>query len=118
MATIVPDVGLNRAAAVIGADVTHIAVGTSTTAPTSVSTTLVAESDRLAPSNRIYTANETQIRSFFPNANLPTTVEEVGAFMNGTGTPDSGEPVLLHNLTFTKGTQDLYLVIKLTVVRP
>jgi hypothetical protein len=118
VSTVVPNIGLQRAAKVIADDITHIAVGSNATAHIVGNTTLGTETNRLAPTNRLYNNNESQIRSFFPNDNLPTTVEEIGAFMNGTGSADSGSALVLHNLTFSKGTQDLYLVAKLQVNRP
>jgi len=117
MANIVPNVGLNRAAQVILDNVSHTAVGSGTTAPAVGDTTLVTETDRLAPSNSLRSSNELQLRTFFPNANLPTTVEEAGWFMNGSGTVDSGELLVRSTLTFAKGSNDMYLVMKMDVNR-
>ncbi len=116
MATI-PDVGLNRAAQVILDDISHTAVGTGTTAEATNDTTLDTETDRLAPTSQRRQANQIIVRTFFSNANLPATTEEVGWFMNGSGAADSGELLVRALTTFVKGSQDLNVVLQLTVNR-
>ena len=116
MAT-VPNAGLNRAAQVILDDISHTAVGTGTTAEIVSDTKLDTESDRLAPTSQRRQGNQIIIRTFFSNANLPATVEEVGWFMNGSGSADSGELLVRALTTFVKGSQDLNVVLQLTVKR-
>ena len=116
MAT-VPDVGLNRSAQVILDDISHTAVGTGTTAEMTNDTTLDTETDRLAPTSQRRQGNQLIVRTFFSNANLPTTVEEVGWFMNGSGSVDSGELITRALTTFVKGSQDLNVVLQMKVNR-
>lgn len=117
MANVLTDSGLQRALVAVGNDITHVAVGDDNTVHVITNTTLGNETNRLAPTNRLYAGFEGQIRTFFPIASLPTTVEEIGAFLNGTGAADSGSPLVLANLTFTKGTQDLFLIVKVNIQR-
>ena len=112
------DTGLNRVAQVIMDDISHTAVGTDTTSEATNDSQLGAETNRLAPTSSRRQGNQLIVRTFFSNSNLPTTVEEVGWFMNGSGTPDSGELLVRALSSFTKGSQDLNLVLQLTVVRP
>jgi len=118
MAALIPNVGLNRAAQVILDDISHTAVGTGTTAESISDTKLVTETDRLAPTSTKRQSNQIIMRTFFSNANLPATVEEVGWFMNGSGAADSGELLVRSLLNFVKGSQDLNLVLQLTINRP
>ena len=115
--SIMPDVGLNRAAQVILDDISHAAVGSGTTAEATSDTTLATETDRLAPTSTHRQANQIVVRTFFSNANLPTTVEELGWFMNGSGSANSGEMLTRALNSFTKGSQDLNIVLQLTVDR-
>jgi|TARA_Y100000310_G_scaffold318377_1_gene372341 hypothetical protein len=116
MATIL-NVGLNRAGQVIMDDVSHTAVGSGTTAEAVTDTTLATETDRLAPTSSKRQSNLVIIRTFFANANLPSTTEEIGWFMNGSGAADSGELLVRALSTFVKGSQDLNVVLQLTIDR-
>jgi len=117
MATLL-DEGLARIAQVILNDISHCAVGTSNTAEATNDAKLGTETDRLAPTSTSRTENQIIVRTFFSNANLPTTVEELGWFMNGSGSVDSGEILIRALSSFTKGSQDLNVVLQLTVNRP
>ena len=98
-------------------DISHIAVGSSDVAEEVSDTALGAETNRLAPAATKQISNQIVIRAFFANANLPPTVEELGLFMNGSGRADSGELLMRALSSFTKGRQDLNVVIQLTVKR-
>ncbi len=117
MATI-PDVGLNRTAQLILDDISHAAVGSGTTVDATNDIKLATETNRLAPTSSKRTANQLISRTFFSNANLPATTEELGWFMNGSGSADSGELLTRALSTFVKGSQDLNIVLQLTVNRP
>ncbi len=117
MADIIPNVGLARAVQLILDDISHAAVGSGTTTPATTDIKLVTETDRLAPTKTLRQNNEIQARTFFANADLPTTVEEAGWFMNGSATPDSGSLLTRATFTFTKGSQDLYLILKAVLTR-
>lgn len=117
MAQALPNTGLARIAQTVLNDITHTAVGTGTTAPANTDTQLVTETKRLAPTTTLRQNNEIQVRTFFGNSDLPVTVQETGWFMNGTGTPDSGQLLVRATFTFTKGTQDLYLILKMKAER-
>jgi hypothetical protein len=116
MATIV-DEGLARVAQVILADISHNAVGTNNTGESTTDSQLGVETNRLAPTSTSRQQNQIIMRTFFANANLPSTVEETGWFMNGSGTANSGEMLIRSLLNFTKGSQDLNIVLQFTVDR-
>ena len=116
--SIIPNRGLARAAQVILSDISHSAVGTGTTAESRTDTKLATETNRLAPTSTKRVENRITIRTFFANANLPGTTEELGWFLNGTGSTDSGELLTRALSTFVKGSQDLNIVLQLTVKRP
>ncbi len=118
MAALVPDSGLARAAQVILDDISHFAVGTGTTAEATTDTTLDTETNRLAPTSSKRQENQLIVRTLFSNANLPATTEEMGVFMNGSGSVDTGELLVRSLLNFVKGSQDLNLVLQFTVNRP
>jgi len=114
---VLPDVGLSRAAQVILDDISHVAVGTSTAVESTSDTKLTAETNRLAPTSTLRQANQLVVRTFFPNADLPATTEEMGWFMNGSGSADSGELLVRALNNFVKGSQDLNITLKFTVER-
>lgn len=116
--SVLPDVGLNRVAQAILNDVSHVAVGTGTAAESTSDTTLATETNRVAPTSSKRTENELIIRTFFSNSNLPATTEELGWFMNGSGAADSGELLVRALSTFVKGSQDLNIILRMTVDRP
>ncbi len=117
MATVLADVGENQIAQVVMDDVSHVGVGTGTNAAVTTDTQLQTETARIAPSNRIRTANQLLVRTFLLNSDLPTTAEEFGWFMNGSGTPDSGELLVRTNLQFVKGSQDLFITLQMDADR-
>ena len=114
---IIPNIGLNSVAESILSNVSHVAVGSNTVAETVNDVALGTETNRLAPTATKQVSNQIIVRAFFANANLPTTVEELGLFMNGSGRADSGELLMRALSSFTKGRQDLNVVIQLTVKR-
>ena len=116
MASIVPTAGLNRIAALMGADTVHLSVGSGTAVPAAGNTQLATETNREAVDTIIQTGNQIEFRAFFPNSNLPTTVNEVGLHFNGSASANSGQLMIRANaIAFTKGTQDLYLTFKVTI---
>ena len=114
---IIADVGINRSAQVVMDDVSHAAIGTGTGAESTADIKLTTESFRQAPTSQKRQANQMIIRTFIANADLPATTEEIGWFMNGTGTTDSGELLVRHLLTFVKGTSDLNITLQMTLNR-
>jgi len=114
MATVVVIIeGLGRAAQVVLDDATHVGVGTSTTAPTSSDTQLGTETNRKAVTKTFRQGKSIQIRAFFPNADLPATMDEAGLFLNGTGAADSGSMLVRGLSNFVKGTNDLTVIFQL-----
>lgn len=108
---VVATVGLGRVAQRIIDDTPWVAVGTSTTAESIAQTQLVAETARKAATKVIRDGALFQIRAFFPNADLPATMEEAGWFLNGTATANSGSLLVRSLVHFVKGTQDLLLIL-------
>ena len=99
--------GLNAIAAAILADLSHVAIGTGTTAATVSDTTLETETDRNANSKETQTGASVEIRALFTNAELPAQVEEVGTFDAGA----SGDMYTRELKTYAKsGGHDLLLV--------
>lgn len=117
MPPVIPSVGLNRTGQRILDDTLWIAVGTSTTRPTVTDSQLVAETNRVAVTQTLRSANRIQMQAFFGNANLPATVEECGLFMNATSSANSGLILIRARLSFAKGANnDLVIVMEMTLV--
>lgn len=113
--------GLQRLAQIISSDVSHVAIGLSTAAPTIGDTVLGNEHGRVTPSNRITAGRRFQIRGFFTNAELPTStqgdVEEMGLFLNTGSTINTGK-LLIHALqNFTPGNSDLLIMAEIEISR-
>ena len=104
-------VGLQRIAQLTIDDTAWVAVGTGTGAEAVANTTLTTETDRKVASQVIRDGAKFQIRCVFPNADLPSTTEEIGWFLNASGTANSGSLLVrvLHN--FVKGSQDLLVIL-------
>lgn len=107
-------VGMDRIRTITLSDINYVAVGTGTATPTSSDTSLQTETHRQVPTTKVERGDNLVIRTLIINADLPATVNEVGFFMNGTATPDSGQMLVRSLLTFTKGNQDLNLVFEIT----
>lgn len=107
--------GLTRAATLIMADCSHLAVGTSEIAATAGDAQLGTETNRMAAANKYQTGNRFQIRGLFTNSNMPTTVEELGLFMNASSGPNSGEMLVKILDEFAKDSDDLLVVFDVTV---
>lgn len=112
---IIPNEGLNQIAEEINDLVSHAEVGTGVTVPATTDTGLTTSTNRIGTTLRTRSAATFQNRVFFSNADLPATVEEAGFFMNGTGTPSSGQIVLHALVNFVKGNQDLLLIYEMSV---
>lgn len=102
--------GLERIAAIIGDDISHNAIGTGTTTPTAADIKLVTETQRNSITLDLEAGKSVQSRTFFTNAELPATMEEVGWFMNGTATVDSGELLTRALINFVKADGDLLII--------
>jgi len=116
MANIVATAGLERIAALMGADTVHLSVGTGTANPLAGNTQLATETARAAVDATIQTGNQIEFRAFFANASLPSTTNEVGLHFNGSGSANSGSLMVRANaIAFVKGSTDLYLTFKVTL---
>ena len=108
--------GLDRAAAIILSDIDYCGVGTGTTDAAIAQTQLVAETARNAVTTEIRDSNVLQSRTFFLNSQLPSPdVKEAGWFMNASAAANNGSLICRSQFSFTKGTQDLLLILELTV---
>lgn len=107
--------GLGRAVQQILDDCTHLAVGTGTTPPQAGDSQLGEETNRVAIGQKLRTGATIQLRATFANANMPTTFEEVGLFMNGSSSPNSGDILVRALENFTKASADLLLVFEITL---
>jgi hypothetical protein len=109
----VPNVGLERSAVLIGADCSHMAVGTGTTTESPSDTQLATETYRNSITKKFVQGRKIQERTLITNANLPATMEEFGLFMNGSGSANSGSLLTRTLSTFVKGSQDLLIVVEI-----
>ena len=107
--------GISRAALGIGAEASHIALGTGSTAPVNSNTTLESEAVRLPVIAYLAQSGIVQIRGLFPTNVLPTVTNEVGLFMNGTSDVDSGELLIRTLESFTRGVEDLLVIFEITL---
>ncbi len=112
---VIPTEGLTRAAKLIMDDCTHLAVGTGTNTPVVGDTQLQEETNRIAVAQRLQSGAQFQLRATLANNNLPTTMEEASAHMNGSGSPNAGDILIRTLEQFAKGTSDLLLVIDITL---
>ena len=107
--------GREKVAQLLKDAITHIAVGTDDTPVGGDDTQLGAEVFRAPPSASFLIGSKFQLRSFFPNANLPSTLEEVGWFIEGSGTANSGELLNRELVEFTKNNSDLQVILEIEV---
>ena len=114
MPPVIPTEGLNRIAALILAETTYIAAGTDNTEPSSADTQLGAENNRGA-ATVIQDGNMVTFKVTLANAALPAVTEEIGLFLNGAAGANTGEIAVRALVPFTKGSDDLLVVIELTV---
>jgi len=70
--------------------VSHVALGTGTTAPANGDTTLETETFRNAVASRTNGNNIAYITGFFDSTEVTGTFREAGIFVNGSGAADSG----------------------------
>jgi hypothetical protein len=107
--------GLERAAKLISEDASHAAVGTGSATPLPGDSQLQEETDRSSVSNILQQGTTFQIKTHHPNASLPTTTEELGLFMNGSGSPNTGDMLVRVLERFTKESADLVSVFEITL---
>ena len=115
MAVKLTSIAMERIADIIADDVSHIGVGTGAVAPVGGDTSLGEETFRNDVGSRLKEGNKFQLRLVIANANLPTTMKEVGAFMNASAGANSGDILVRATETFSKGASDLLVVITFTV---
>ena len=113
--SVLPSAGLDRAAQLVLDDISHAAVGTGTTTPATGDTKLVTETNRATPSKTVRQGAKIHHRTLFANNNLPATTEELGWFMNGTASADSGSIIARALSTFAKGDKDLVIILEITL---
>ena len=107
--------GLERIAQVVMNDCDYTAVGVGQTTPTVGDMVLENEVYRSEVSQRISAGNRCQVRTLHRNDALPTTLYELGVFMNDeSGDSDSGELLIRALEKFTKGNSDLLSVFEFT----
>ena len=106
--------GVARIIDLIAADGVYLAVGSGTTTPLISDTELVTEVTRVAVTATVKQGNQLQLRGLFTNADLPSTVEEIGLFLDASATVDSGELLVRALESLDKGTADLLLVFEIT----
>ena len=107
--------GIQRIATLLLADADYDAVGVDDATPLESDTKLNNESNRSAVSQRLQTGATVQVRALHSNGDLPTTLKEIGLFMNATSSPDNGSMVARVLESFTKSTSDLLVVWEITV---
>ena len=95
---------------------THGAVGTGESDVTGAETRLEMETHRAAVVKHLRSGSRIQSRVYFTNANLPTTVEEVGSIMDGMDGLNTGTLLTRSSLNFTKSAGDLLLIFELDII--
>ncbi len=106
-----------RVAALIAADTPYVGIGTGTATPAASDTQLGTETARAAAASAVAAGVQADIRGFFPNSVAPTTIEEVGLFLNASGTANSGDMLVRGTVTFAKGSADVLVSIKVSIVQ-
>ena len=107
--------GLTRMATLLLADADFSAVGTGTDAPVVGDTQLLAESNRSSVALRLSQGNNIQVRTLHGNSDLPTTVEELGLYLDASSSPNNGDMLTRVLETFEKSTNDLLVVWSITI---
>ena len=80
--------------------ITHLALGTGTTAVTASDTALDTEIDRVAVTTKRIGMSSIESKFIVPPSSAVGDIKEIGLFANGTSTPDSG--TLLSRLLINK----------------
>ena len=80
--------------------ITHLALGTGTTAVTSSDTTLDTEIDRVSVTTKRIGVSSIETKIIVPSSSAVGNIKEMGLFANATSTPDSG--TLLSRLLIDK----------------
>jgi hypothetical protein len=97
-------------------DCDYTGVGTGTNPAVVGDSQLNEETNRSAVSKRLQQSETFQIRTLHANAALPTTLTELGLFLNNTsGDANSGEAFVRVVESFTKGSSDLLSVFEITL---
>jgi sugar (pentulose or hexulose) kinase len=107
--------GLERVSKLIMDDCSHTGTGTGQAAALGTDTQLTEETHRTAVTQRLQQGETFQIRTLMTNSNMPTILYELGLFMNGSGSPNTGDMLLRVLETFTKESADLLVVFEVTI---
>ena len=107
--------GLDRAAQVILDDISHCAVGTTGNLAVIGDTQLNEETRRDAIDKSLRQGAVLQARTLFSNGDLPTTLKEIGLFMNGAAGANTGSLLSRVVESFTKASADLLVVWEITI---
>lgn len=107
--------GLNRIAQLLLDDLDYCGVGTGTNAPAAGDSQLQTETNRQLITKGFRNGNVANGRFLFENSNLPSTLQEIGAFLNATASANNGEMAMRTLETFVKGSADLLVVTEFTV---
>jgi hypothetical protein len=91
-------------------NITHMAIGTSTTAPARTDIKLGSETFRLAISSKSYTNSAFTAKMFLNTSQGNTTIREMGTFVNSSDTADSGTLISHLALNVTK-TSSISLLV-------
>jgi len=114
MATVIPSEGLARIASLINDDSNFIGVGSNNNPPVSSDSQLVEETNRAAIASKFLQNNKAQFRALFINSSLPTVTEEMGLFLDGNGSPNTGHILVRATEQFTKLSADLLIIFEVT----
>ena len=106
--------GLQEVAQIVADAVSYGVVGDDGTIPAANDLNLGNEITRQMVSSAMVDGEQIEIRTFIPNSDLPAISREAGVFIGGTDAANSG--VLLdHSLiNFTKNTNDLLYIARIT----
>lgn len=96
--------------------INYMAVGSGTNIPSASDTTLQTEVARTTVSSNSRTLNVATITFFFGSASGNGTLREAGAFLDGTGTANSGFLFDRVNINVTKTTADTLTITLIVTV--
>ncbi len=108
--------GMQRVAALIEPDTPYVGIGTGTGTPASSDTELDTETARTPATSTSVGGNQVDVRGYFPNAQTPTTIQEMGLFLNASATADSGSMLVRATQALSPGSADVLITIKVSIV--
>ena len=109
--------GLSKLVEAVANNLSHMAVGEGDTEPQIGDETLDDEFDRNEIGDVFILGETAQVRTFYTNSELPTTLEELGWFSEGTDAIDTGTLVFHSQYNYTPATDDVLVILNIVAER-